>query len=665
MRRESWARATCGSSRASVEIPESVGEPDEPPHVLFVGRLSPEKGIHEFLAATEGLPRVIVGAGPVDVPEAVGFVPRARARPVLRAGGGRLRPVPPRGLRRRRAGGDGVRPAGRRDGGRRARRRDTESSSRRATWPGCARCSSSCSPTATGARTSAPPRARPRGTQLAPEAAAAALVAVYEEAICVKPSLLLHAPAHGAAAPAAGAGAPAAAAPPARRRSAAAVPAARRPDRALALAGVRVAAARRSRLGAPARLPRPLRRGRARRGACRRRGGARGRLLADWIERNPPRPGDAWHPYTISTRAGNWIAALSLLPELETRPVRESLWRQLVVLGRNVEDDVLGNHVIRNARALVLGGGRVRRDGAARARRRAARARAARAGAPGRRPLRAQPRLPPRRPARPARGRGGGRPFPASTTAIERMRGFAAGLARPDGAPALFNDGGLDLAPQLDLPAAADGLSLFPETGYAVLRTPRVWLAFDCGPPSPPYLPAHAHADALSFQLWVDGQPRRRRSRHVHVRAGRRARLVPRHARALDRRRRRRPVRALGRVPLRPAAARRAARGLGARARRSRDRASRRAARAPDSPRRQRADDPRPSRGRRETARRELAAARSRDRAGGNRDRIRAGRRASHARSRSASSSASTRMRSSCARSGSLPAELGWTIALD
>ena len=60
-----------------IEIPESVGEPDEPPHVLFVGRLSPEKGIHEFLAATEGLPRVIVGAGPVEVPEAVGFVPRA------------------------------------------------------------------------------------------------------------------------------------------------------------------------------------------------------------------------------------------------------------------------------------------------------------------------------------------------------------------------------------------------------------------------------------------------------------------------------------------------------------------------------------------------------------------------------------------------------------
>jgi glycosyltransferase involved in cell wall biosynthesis len=62
---------------SGVEIPPACGEPDDPPHVLFVGRLSPEKGIEEFLSATDGLSRRIVGAGPVQVPEAVGFVPRA------------------------------------------------------------------------------------------------------------------------------------------------------------------------------------------------------------------------------------------------------------------------------------------------------------------------------------------------------------------------------------------------------------------------------------------------------------------------------------------------------------------------------------------------------------------------------------------------------------
>lgn len=60
-----------------VELPPEPGPPADPPHVLYIGRLSAEKGIAEFLQATEGLPRVIVGAGPVPVPEAVGFVPPA------------------------------------------------------------------------------------------------------------------------------------------------------------------------------------------------------------------------------------------------------------------------------------------------------------------------------------------------------------------------------------------------------------------------------------------------------------------------------------------------------------------------------------------------------------------------------------------------------------
>jgi len=60
-----------------VNIPELVGAPSEPPHVLFAGRLSEEKGIIEFAEATEGLPRVIVGDGPLRqrVPDTIGFVP--------------------------------------------------------------------------------------------------------------------------------------------------------------------------------------------------------------------------------------------------------------------------------------------------------------------------------------------------------------------------------------------------------------------------------------------------------------------------------------------------------------------------------------------------------------------------------------------------------------
>ncbi len=60
-----------------VAIPESVGEPDEPPHALYVGRLSEEKGVRELAEAADGLPLVVVGDGPLRAlfPQAVGFVP--------------------------------------------------------------------------------------------------------------------------------------------------------------------------------------------------------------------------------------------------------------------------------------------------------------------------------------------------------------------------------------------------------------------------------------------------------------------------------------------------------------------------------------------------------------------------------------------------------------
>lgn len=62
---------------SGVDIPESVGDPDEPPHVLYVGRLSEEKGVRDLADATHGLPLVVVGDGPLRhlLPQTVGFVP--------------------------------------------------------------------------------------------------------------------------------------------------------------------------------------------------------------------------------------------------------------------------------------------------------------------------------------------------------------------------------------------------------------------------------------------------------------------------------------------------------------------------------------------------------------------------------------------------------------
>jgi uncharacterized heparinase superfamily protein len=228
--------------------------------------------------------------------------------------------------------------------------------------------------------------------------------------------------------------------------------------------------------------------------------------VAAWIAANPPAAGDAWHPYPLSRRLLNWTAALTLAPELATGELASSLSLQARYLARNVEDDVLGNHVVANACALVVAG-RALGDPAL----------AARGEAVLRREVPEQV-LPDgghyeRSPAYHASvlldlmvARAVGE-LDWLDDPIERMRRFAAALRRPDGLPAPFNDALLELVPDLELPDVEDGVAAFPDTGYVVVRDGGLWLAFDCGPPGPPYLPAHAHADALSFQLWLDGEP--------------------------------------------------------------------------------------------------------------------------------------------------------------
>jgi glycosyltransferase involved in cell wall biosynthesis len=68
---------------SGVALPETVGTPDEPPHALYVGRLSEEKGVLELVEAANGLPLVVVGDGPLRdrVPGARGFVAPAALGP--------------------------------------------------------------------------------------------------------------------------------------------------------------------------------------------------------------------------------------------------------------------------------------------------------------------------------------------------------------------------------------------------------------------------------------------------------------------------------------------------------------------------------------------------------------------------------------------------------
>jgi len=69
---------------SAVELPERVGEPADPPEVLFVGRLSPEKGILDLVQAADGIPLTVAGDGPLRdrVPGALGFVQHTALPPL-------------------------------------------------------------------------------------------------------------------------------------------------------------------------------------------------------------------------------------------------------------------------------------------------------------------------------------------------------------------------------------------------------------------------------------------------------------------------------------------------------------------------------------------------------------------------------------------------------
>jgi uncharacterized heparinase superfamily protein len=104
-----------------------------------------------------------------------------------------------------------------------------------------------------------------------------------------------------------------------------------------------------------------------------------------------------------------------------------------------------------------------------------------------------------------------------------RMLKWLTGMTHPDGEISLFNDAAFGIAPTLselrfysnrlgisgdtDI-AACQGkrrLVQFPESGYVRLEQGHAVAFLDVAPVGPDYLPGHAHADTLSFELSVFG----------------------------------------------------------------------------------------------------------------------------------------------------------------
>ena len=78
-------------------------------------------------------------------------------------------------------------------------------------------------------------------------------------------------------------------------------------------------------------------------------------LIARWMRECPPAVGTAWEPYPMSLRIVNWIKWLRAGNE-PVEGMLDSLAAQVRFLGRRLEWHLLGNHLFVNAKALVVAG---------------------------------------------------------------------------------------------------------------------------------------------------------------------------------------------------------------------------------------------------------------------------------------------------------------------
>ena len=234
-------------------------------------------------------------------------------------------------------------------------------------------------------------------------------------------------------------------------------------------------------------------------------------VVADWLARNERPRLPAWHPYPTSLRLIAWSAALPQCewPETLRERVAREIARQARYLRRSIEHDIGGNHVLKNATALVFAGATVPASGVLDAGLRLLRREIGRQILPDggheerstayhravRRDLADVAELLRRRDKAVPHWLKG---------AVEQATAWEAAMTGPDGRLPLLNDAWE--GPPTEV-RGEDGVTCLADSGYIVFRSGDDQAIFDAGPLSPPHLPPHAHADALSFVFWADRRP--------------------------------------------------------------------------------------------------------------------------------------------------------------
>lgn len=258
-------------------------------------------------------------------------------------------------------------------------------------------------------------------------------------------------------------------------------------------------------------------------------------LIARWIVANPPGQGNGWEPYCLSLRIVNWVKwqCTERRPGNGTaqRIMLDSLATQVRYLRGRLERHLLGNHLWANLKALIFAGvffegseaDRWREAGLRGFRRELDEQILADGGHFERSPMyhailledlldliQLSQRYP---------NAFGDHDVGIWRDHAVRMLRWLAVMTHPDGGIAFFNDAAHGIAPTLtQLSAYASRLGIAPpppstaavqmlqESGYVRLQNERAVVIADVGEIGPDYLPGHAHADTLSFELSVDGR---------------------------------------------------------------------------------------------------------------------------------------------------------------
>lgn len=254
-------------------------------------------------------------------------------------------------------------------------------------------------------------------------------------------------------------------------------------------------------------------------------------LVSDWIAQNRPfKPGywlDSWNSYAMSIRLVAWMGEYQRrqahLGYAFAERMIASIAEQARFLQANLEEDIGGNHLIKNIRALYWCGRFFAGETGCKATRTANRLLAReldrqilpdgfhfelspayhcqvladlldcwRLMAPG--SLRAK-----------------------LESKLALMAQIASDFTHPDGLISLFNDGGLHMTVSCGAlkdayetllgpwPQALSG-SQYRAAGFFLKRTSKLFLAYDAGRLGPDGLPAHAHGDVFSFELSLGQQ---------------------------------------------------------------------------------------------------------------------------------------------------------------